>query len=62
MKFKKLFSFPKRKKVRKKLLDQLQQPDSQFDAGQVTGGAQSNDPKQPNIGWYKNDSSGGPKL
>ena len=61
MKWKNLFSLPKRKKVRKALLDHLNQPDSKVDANQVTGGIQST-PNQPDVGWLKTESSNEPKV
>lgn len=60
MKWKDLFSLPKRAKVRKKLLDHLNQPDSAVDASQVTGGLQS--PNQSDVGWLRSEASNEIKL
>jgi len=61
MKWKNVFSLPKRKKVRRKILDHLSETAGPIDANQVTGGTPST-PGQPEVGWLKSEASGTPKM
>ncbi|WP_041615912.1 hypothetical protein [Spirosoma linguale] len=60
MNWKNLFSFPKRKKTRRKVIEHLSQSDGPIDASQVTGGTPTT-PGQPDVGWLKNGISDIPK-
>lgn len=60
MNWKNIFSLPKRKKIRRKVVDHLSQPDGPIDASQITGGT-PNLPGRPDIGWLKNETSDTPK-
>ncbi|GAB4033913.1 hypothetical protein [Spirosoma jeollabukense] len=61
MNWKNIFSLPKRKKIRKKIIEHLSQPGSSIDSSQVTGGTDTM-PGQPEVGWLKSETSNTPKF
>ncbi|MCK8495281.1 hypothetical protein M0L20_25665 [Spirosoma sp. RP8] len=61
MKWKNIFSLPKRKNLRKKIIEQLNQPESPFDSTEVMGGTPAT-PQQPEVGWLRSETSNTPKF